>query len=328
MAAVISRFLRLVALAALVCIPASADVLSLHGTVEPRLDRGLAAISAVDSPYYDEVPVRSSQFAFRRLTPGAYTLTVMDPEWGVTRKTVQVTPSFADGSGRVRIEVDLERSDAARSRRVEQQGTVSVGALKVSAKAKAARRKAQARFRKGDEAGGVALLLRAVEISPSYTEVWNELGTISYKAGRYVEAEERFRKALESEPLDFAPMVNLGGTLLSQNRYDEALSFNLMARSMQPDDALANSQLGMNFLYKGQLYKAREFLLRAKEIDRSHFSIPQLYLAEVYVKQGKLREARAELEEILRLHPDSPVRGFVTDALRRLELDPPVAGNG
>ena len=289
-----------------------------------RLDRGIAAVSAVESPFYEEVPVRNSQFSFRKLQPGAYTLTVMDPDWGVTRKTVEVTPSFADASGRVRIEVDLNRSDAARSRRLEQQGTVSFAALKVSSKAKAARRRAQERLRKGDEAGGVELLLKAVELSPSYTEAWNELGTIAYKAGRYVEAEERFRKALEYEPLDFAPMVNLGGALLSQNRYEEALSFNLMARSMQPNDALANSQLGMNFLYKGQLHKAREFLLRAKEIDRSHFSLPQLFLAEIYTRQGDSVEARAELEEILRLHPDSPVRAVVTDALRQLEAGSPL----
>lgn len=310
---------RVGAIAVLACLPVAAETLSLVGALAPRLDRGIAAISAVESPFYDEVPVRNGGFSFRGLEAGPYTLTVMDPEWGVTRKTVQVTPSFADASGRVRVQVDLERSDAARSRRVEQQGTVSVSALKVSEKARAARRKAQRRLRKGDETGGVALLLKAVEISPSFTEAWNELGTISYKAGRYVEAEERFRKALESEPLAYAPMVNLGGALLSQNRIEDALSFNLMARSMQPEDALANSQLGMNFFYKGQFQKAREFLLRAKEADPSHFSYPQLFLADIHAKQGRLPEARAELKEILRLHPDASVAAIAREALRKLE---------
>ena len=313
------KILCLAASVALACLQVSAESLALQGTVEPQLDRGVAAISAVESPFYDEAPVRNSRFAFRGLEPGGYTLTVMDPRWGVTRKTVQVTPSFADASGQVRVQVDLEHTVAGRSKRIEQGAKVSVSALKVSAKARAARRKAQARLRRGDEDSGIALLLRAVEISPSYTEAWNELGTISYKAGRYVEAEERFRKALEQEPLAYAPMVNLGGALLSQNRFEEALSFNLMARSMQPEDALANSQLGMNFFYKGQLQKAREFLLRAKEVDPSHFSYPQLFLADIYAKQGKLGEARAELEETLRLHPDASVAVLARDALRRLD---------
>ncbi len=314
---------RFLAPVALVGHLAGTDSLSLHGTVEPPMARGLAAVSAVESPFYFERPVQASRFAFRRLEPGAYTLTVMDPEWGVTRTTVQVTPSFADPDGRVHVTVDLERSDAARSQRVEQQGKVSVATLKVSAKARTIRRKAQARLRKGDEAGGTALLLKAVEISPSYTDVWNELGTIAYKAGRYVEAEQRFRRALEIDPLAYAPMVNLGGALLSQNRFEEALSFNLMARSMEPQDALANSQLGMNFFYKGQFEKAEEFLLRAKEADPSHFSFPQLFLAEIHAKQGELSRARAALEEVLHLHPDSPVRTLVHDALRRLDAATP-----
>ncbi len=307
------------AVALVLAYTAAAEPLQLVGEVDPPLERGVAAVSAVQSPFYTEVPVRRSRFAIRGLEPGGYTLTVMDPRWGVTRKTVQVTPSFADSEGRVRVEVVLERSDATRSRRVEHQGTVSVARLKVAPKARAALRKAHARLGKGDMEGGVAFLHKAVELAPTFTEAWNELGTIAYKGGRYVEAEQRFRKALEHEPLAFAPMVNLGGALLSQGRYEEALSFNLMARSMQPEDALANSQLGMNFFYKQQLQKAREFLLRAKEADPGHFSYPQMFLAEIYAKQGKLRDARAELEEILRRHPDAGVAAIAKDAVRQLE---------
>ncbi len=310
---------RLFSLLALLAAPAWPETLELRGQVEPALERGVATISAVQSPFYAEAGVRNSRFLFRGLRPGGYTLTVMDPQWGMTRKTVQVTPSFADSDGRVSVRVTLEQTDTTRSRRVQQQGSVSVAALKVSGKARAALRQARARLGKGDEQGGVALLLKAVELSPSFTEARNELGTIAYKAGRYAEAEERFRTALEHEPLAYAPMVNLGGTLLSQGRIEEALSFNLMARSMQPEDALANSQLGMNFFYKEQFDRAREFLLRAKEADPSHFSYPQLFLADIYGKQGKLREARQELEEVLRLHPDARVAVLAQDALRQIE---------
>ena len=295
------------------------DTLELAGRVDPPLQRGLATISAVQSPFYAEAPVRGSRFVFRSLEPGGYTLSVMDPRWGVTRQTVQVTPSFADDRGRVRVDVSLERSSATRSLKVRQQGTVSVAALKVSPKARATLRKAHTRFGNGDQAGAIALLHEAVQLSPSFTEAWNELGTVAYKARRYVEAADYFRTALEHEPLAYAPMVNLGGTLLSQGHYDEALNFNLMAHSMRPADALANSQLGMNFFYKGQLPKAREFLLRAKEADLSHFSYPQLFLAEIYAKQGRLEDARKEIEEILRLHPDSPVAAIAKNALRQLD---------
>ena len=307
--------------ALLVCVAAhsSAATLELRGELTPALRAGRAILSAVQSPFYAEAAVADSRFRFPKLEPGSYTLTVLDPSWGMTRKTVQVTPSFADEHGRVLVLVDLDRSEANRSLRVEGQSTVSVASLKVPGKARAALQRARKKLGRGAEEEGVALLERAVEIAPSFTEAWNELGTIAYKAGDYARAEECFRSALEHEPLAYAPLVNLGGALLSQQRYDEALSFNMMARSMRPEDALANSQLGMNYFYKGLMYKAREYLLRAKEADRGHFSYPQLFLAEVYAKQGDTEEARQELEEMLELHPDAPVAMIVRSALDQLE---------
>ena len=304
---------------ALAVTAATGQALDLIGRVSPPLERGQATVSAVQSPFYAESPVRGSQFVFRSLAPGGYTLIVMDPAWGLTRQTVQVTESFADERGRVHVEVDLDRSAVTRARRVQGQGTVSVADLKVTPKARAAVRKAHARFGKGDEEGALALLERAVEISPSFTQAWNELGTVAYKSGRYEDAERYFRTALEHDPLAFEPLVNLGGTLLSQNRFDDALNFNLAAQGMRPDSALANSQLGINFFYKGQFQKAREFLLRAKQADPSHFSYPQLFLAEIYGKQGKLAEARSELDEMLRLHPDAPVTDMARNALRKMD---------
>ena len=276
-------------------------------------------MAAVESPFYRETLVREGRFAFKSLEPGSYTLTILDPTWGVTRRTIQVTPAFATPDGRVDVELDLEQTGESRTRQVTERGTVSVANLKVSGKARSAVRKAHVRFGRGDIHGGIALLERAVELAPTFVEAWNELGTIAYKAGQYRKAEEHFREALRHEPLAYAPMVNLGGTLLSQNRIDEALSFNLMACSMQPGDALANSQLGMNFFYKGQLHKALEYLLRAKEADPAHFSYPQMFLADIYGKLGRLSEARSELEEVLRLHPDGQVALLAKDGLRKLE---------
>ena len=313
------KLVAALALGAIAVSSTAAQTLDLIGKVSPQLARGQATLSAVQRPFYRESAVRESRFVFRSLAPGGYTLVVMDPDWGLTRQTVQVTESFADEQGRVHVDVDLDRSAVTRARRMQDQGTVSVASLKVTPKARAAVRKAHARFGKGDEDGAIALLHKAVELSPSFTQAWNELGTVAYKAGRYSDAERYFRTALDHDPLAFEPLVNLGGALLSQNRFDDALNFNLAAQGMRPDSPLANSQLGINFFYKGQFQKAREFLLRAKQADPSHFSYPQLFLAEIYGKQGRLAEARDELDEMLRLHPDAPVTDLARNALRRLD---------
>ena len=298
---------------------ASAETLALRGTVTPDLPRGVAVISAVARAFYDEAPVRNSAFAFKKLEPGAYTLTVLDPQWGVTSRTVQVTRSLAGRSGRVHVEVVLERSEAARRRNLERESSVSLGELAVSPKARAAFKAARRRLTKGDREGGIARLLQAVELSPGFVEAWNELGTLAYKADDYKQAEEYFRAALRRDPQAFAPLVNLGGALLSQQRIDDALPYNLMAQSMRPDDALANAQLGMNFFYKQEFDKARKHLIRAKEADRGHFSHPQFFLAEIHARKGKLQAASRELEELMRLHAGSPAAESARQSLARLQ---------
>ena len=313
-------------LLSLVLLPAAAaaaETLALRATVTPELPRGIAMISAVARAFYDEAPVRNGVFAFKKLEPGTYTLTVLDPQWGVTSRTVQVTRNFADGAGRVDIQVVLERSEDARRRNLERENSVSLGDLTVSPKARAAFKAARRRLTKGDREGSIARLLQAVELSPGFVEAWNELGTLAYKADDYEQAEEYFRAALRHDPEAFAPMVNLGGALLSQQRIDDALPYNLMAQSMRPDDALANAQLGMNFFYKQQFDKARNHLLRAKEADRGHFSHPQFFLAEIYVRAGKPQAARRELEELMRLHAGAPAAELARQALARVKDQAP-----
>ena len=62
--------LSLGAVAVLGFLPVAAEPLSLAGTLKPRLDRGVAAISAVESPFYDEAPVRNGAFSFRATRAG------------------------------------------------------------------------------------------------------------------------------------------------------------------------------------------------------------------------------------------------------------------
>ncbi len=298
---------------------AASETLTLRGIVTPDLPRGVAVISAVGRAFYNEALVRNSAFMFKKLEPGAYTLTVLDPQWGITSRTVQVTRSLADRSGRVEIQVVLKRSEASRRRNLERESSVSLGGLAVSPKARAAFRAARRRLTKGDREGGAARLLQAVELSPGFVEAWNELGTLAYKSDDYEQAEEYFRAALRHDPQAFAPLVNLGGALLSQQRIDDALPYNLMAQSMRPDDALANAQLGMNFFYKQQFDKAQSHLIRAKEADRGHFSQPQFFLAEIYVRKGKPQEARRELEELMRLHAGAPAAESARQALTRVK---------
>ena len=155
------------------------------------------------------------------------------------------------------------------------------------------------------EAAG-KLLEHAVEVAPRFANAWNTLGTIAYQTGRFPLAEQRFRQALQQDPTAYEPLVNLGGVLVTLHKLDEALEVNVHATLTRPNDALANSQLGMTYFELGQFDSAVKYLERARQIDAAHFSHPQLFLAEIHLRRGQKGEAATMLEDFLQHHPDYP----------------------
>ena len=84
-------------------------------------------------------------------------------------------------------------------------------------------------------------------------------------------------------------------------KIDEALKYNLRAVLAQPEEPLANSQLGMSYLYAGSLELGKKYLLTAKKLDPAHFSHPQLLLARIYMSEKNTIAAALELEEFLHI---------------------------
>ncbi|HOK47294.1 MAG TPA: tetratricopeptide repeat protein, partial [Bryobacteraceae bacterium] len=101
-------------------------------------------------------------------------------------------------------------------------------------------------------------------------------------------------------------LVNLGGVLLNLKRPKEALEFNRRAIHERPDDALANSQLGISYFWLKDYDSALKYLRLAKELDPAHFSKPQLLLAQIYLQRNEPENAVAELEDFIARHPDAP----------------------
>ncbi len=63
------------------------------------------------------------------------------------------------------------------------------------------------------------------------------------------------------------------------------------------------------------------FLLRAKSLDPSHFSLPQLALAEIYLRKGEKRAALLEMEDFLARHPDSDLKPKIEERLKQLQVE-------
>jgi Tfp pilus assembly protein PilF len=159
---------------------------------------------------------------------------------------------------------------------------------------------------------------RAVELAPAYTEAWNHLGTIAYQSRRFPQAEEHFRRALETDPGSYSPLVNLGGVLLTELKLEEALKYNIFAVLARPTDALANSQLGLTYFHLNRFDLAEKYLQTAVKLDPAHFSLPQLTLAEIHLRRGEREKAADDLEDFLARHPDWHAAAKMKEAIRSL----------
>ena len=169
-----------------------------------------------------------------------------------------------------------------------------------------------------DPEGAVRILEEAVALAPQFSTAWNALGVIAFQTGDDDRAESLFRKALAADPGGFEPLVNLGGVLLKKKAAYDALPFNQRAVRDRPEDALANAQLGMTYFRLDQFDQAEQYLLAAKRLDPAHYTQPQVFLADIYLRRGNRKAAIQELEDVLALRPDGPLSDSIRHNLAQL----------
>jgi Tfp pilus assembly protein PilF len=190
--------------------------------------------------------------------------------------------------------------------------TVSVRELAIPQKAKDKFEDAKRRLIKLDTDGARKKLEEAVALAPEYSAAWNALGVI---AG---DDEALYRRAVETDPDNLEAASNLGGLLLKTGRAEEALGFSQKAATGMPGDAAAQAQLGMNLYQLGKLGDAEKVLIAAKRLDPAHFTMPQLFLAEIYARRGEKDRALAEIGELLAGNPAEPLATTLRQVSARL----------
>jgi tetratricopeptide (TPR) repeat protein len=282
---------------------AAGPLFEVSGRIVPR-GRAFVSIFRTDSPFAASTLADvTGHFRFKKLQPGTYTLAIFVRSRGEARRTVEVGPASADRKRRIALDLPLKDSDFTLAAALRQH-TVSAGQLSVPQRALRDFREAQKDLSKPDVDGAVKRLEDAVERAPQFSAAWNSLGTIAYQTKKYDRAEECFRQAVATDPQSFEATVNLGGVLVTERKLDEAVEYNVKAVAARPNDALANSQLGMTYFLLGRLDLAAKYLESSRRIDPAHFSYPQLFLAEIHLRNHDWKRAADTLEDFLARHPD------------------------
>lgn len=287
---------------------------------------GRASLESPDGKVVIRVYVdRDGEFEFRNLTPGSYWVVFSLTGFQDFRRSIEVRPSLADSNRRIHIKIKVPGKP-----RDPSQQTISVGQLQIP-------REAIREYHRARDAGGDIKKVRkhleqAIEIAPNFEEALNNLGTIYHRERNYIRAIELFERALEVNPESFPAQVNLGGSVfarigrnlgsvtIEENlQLERALRANTKALELRPDSSLANSQTGITLFFLRRYQEAIPYFEKVKELDPFSMNTPELFLSDIYLRNGDSDRAVKELESFLEKLPDHPRAPRVRRRLRGLQ---------
>ncbi len=130
-----------------------------------------------------------------------------------------------------------------------------------------------------------------------------EEGVAHHRAGRMVEAEATYRRALDLAPGEPDALNLLSAVALHAGRNDEAVDLLRKATASKPADPMLQNNLGLAFKAQGRFDEAAGALRRALELDSSYASAYD-NLGNVLKAQDDLDGAVAAFESAIKYKPD------------------------
>ena len=172
----------------------------------------------------------------------------------------------------------------------------------------------------GEFEKALALLDRAVELTPKNASVWLNRGVVRQAMARLPEAAADYEEAAKLDPSLADARFNLGVLAEERGQYVAALGHYAAALKIDPAMACALNNVGALYLKVGQPEKAVDFFRRCRASDAT-FSAARLNMAWAYLALGSKELARSELKSYVM---EVPKEKRSPDAARVLaELDKP-----
>jgi len=130
--------------------------------------------------------------------------------------------------------------------------------------------------------------------------LWNSLGAFLVMTGNYTEAKETFGKAAELAPQSVTwPQENLATVRILEGDFEGAIrAFEQIEQPTEDPSLLAN--IGTAYFFTDHLDEAEKYYKQAVRL-RPSSPIEHGNLADLYLRQGRVEEARASYFEALKL---------------------------
>jgi tetratricopeptide (TPR) repeat protein len=145
---------------------------------------------------------------------------------------------------------------------------------------------------------------RAIEINPKNDQAYIELGWCYHNEGKLPQAEEALKRAIELNPKSDQAYFELGRSYHNQGKFPQAKEAFKRAIEINPKNDQAYLELGRSYHNQGKFPQAKEAFKRAIELnpknDQAYFE-----LGWSYHNQGKFPQAEEALKRAIELNPKS-----------------------
>jgi tetratricopeptide (TPR) repeat protein len=165
-----------------------------------------------------------------------------------------------------------------------------------------------------------AILLTALRNNnPDQPKIHPPLIEALMETHQWPQAQEELEKALALRDVDTVDLkIKLGVVRLRQSKFEDAAAAFREATSAEPDNALAQFNLGAALLESGNLDEAEIALRRAYRIEGARMPGAQLQLGQLYFRKKDYAKAIEAFETYLRDLPSAPNAAQVREAVENL----------
>jgi len=147
---------------------------------------------------------------------------------------------------------------------------------------------------RGNPARAIFHANRVVELDANHGQAWLALGSLHADAGRFRQAEQASRVAMDLLPGVAEPKINLVNALISQGRRDEATALCDVIRAEDPARPGIWHSLGLAFKALGRMQDAEQCLTTAARSDPGN--------AAALCALGEIKAARNDVAQALSLY--------------------------
>jgi tetratricopeptide (TPR) repeat protein len=142
--------------------------------------------------------------------------------------------------------------------------------------------------------------LKAIELNPSYSDAYGNLGLLKYRTKKYPEAEQYYLKAIELNPGNATVLSNLGAIYFEMKQYEAAKNTYSKALNANPNMADANANMGATLATLGQLQASIPYFTKAIELNPSNVQ-NYYFLGITYQNIGNATKAKEYLDQYNRM---------------------------